>query len=523
MCKVLLVDDEKMARMGMRAVLDWENNGFELVGEASNGEKAMNWIREKRVDILITDIAMPVMDGLELTRKAKELCPFIKVLLLSCHNDFDYVREGIRLGASDYILKPTLNADSLLTALHQMRRKQEEERENRQIVELFKDHLHVSKRKELEKMFCKALRGDRDAIGRLQHAYPDEKYRFVAIGVDVFAESDTDKAELLIEQTEIIQTQLYERCRSYVAVLHRPDLVMAVLPALTPLECNPAELNEWLSGLRTGSNPEHIHISIGISGYCEGFTDIQESCLEAKRALDHVFFSGPDNKLSVIDTAADERLSAQDYNYASVLNELKESLTMGYHAKADEQLGIIVRHWNPGNRTKAEVLQEAEELMTLFLLCKDVSTVNVRRIRRTDKFRYAEDVIRHVLDCFEELRDGDGLLKPDTTLHQRIVKEAIRFLGDHYTEAISLQQVADEVNVSRNYFSEMFKRVTGQNFIDYVIALRVKHAKELLQVSKLRVYEVAEQSGFNDVKHFSKQFKKIAGLSPAEYQGMWRK
>ncbi|MCQ6557397.1 response regulator [Paenibacillus mendelii] len=523
MCKVLLVDDEKMARMGMRAVLDWETNGFELVGEASNGEKAMHWIRDQQVDILITDIAMPVMDGLELTRKAKELCPFIKVLLLSCHNDFEYVREGIRLGASDYILKPTLNAESLLTVLHQMRRKQEEERENRQIVELFKDHLHASKRKELEKTFSKALRGDRDAIGRLKLAYPDEKYRFVAIGVDVFAESDTDKAELLIEQTEIIQTQLYDNCRSYVAALHRPDLVMAVLPARTPHECHTEELNEWLSGLRTGSNPELIHISIGISGYCEGFADIQESCLEAKRALDHVFFSGPGSKLSAIDTAAADCPSALNYNYAAALNELKESLTMGYHSKAEEQLRIIVGHWSPRYRTKVEVLQEAEELFTLFLLCKDVSAANVRRIRRSDKFRYAEDVIRHVLECFEELRVGEEYQKPDTTLHQRIVKQAIHFMEAHYTEAISLQQVADEVNVSRNYFSEMFKRVTGQNFIDYVIALRVKRAKELLQASSLRVYEVAEQSGFNDVKHFSKQFKKIAGLSPAEYQGMWRK
>lgn len=122
MYRVLLVDDEKIARIGLRTTFDWERHGFTLVGEASNGQNAMKWIQNQEIDILITDIAMPVMDGLELTRKTKELCPWVKVLLLSCHNDFEYVREGIRLGASDYILKPTLNSDSLITVLNQMKK-----------------------------------------------------------------------------------------------------------------------------------------------------------------------------------------------------------------------------------------------------------------------------------------------------------------------------------------------------------------------------------------------------------------
>ncbi|MFD0710547.1 response regulator [Paenibacillus sp. GCM10027626] len=262
MCKVLLVDDEKMARMGLRAVIDWDASGFELVGEASNGEKAMRWVDEGEVDILITDIAMPVMDGLELTRIAKEKCPWIKVLLLSCHSDFEYVREGVRLGASDYILKPMLEEEALLAILRQMRAKLKEERENQQIVEWYK----------------------------------------------------------------------------------------------------------------------------------------------------------------------------------------KRNLSLG---------------------------------------------------------------------------SGGG--KPDTTLHQRLIQQATAYIDAHFTSPITLQQAADKANVSRNYFSEMFKRVTGQNFIDYIIALRVNRAKQLLQTSSLKVYEVAEQSGFNDVKHFSKQFKKIVGCSPAEFQGLWQR
>ncbi|KHF35425.1 putative response regulatory protein [Paenibacillus sp. P1XP2] len=272
MYKVLLVDDEAIARMGIRSTFDWEVNGFELVGEASNGQRAMKWVESKEIDILITDIAMPVMDGLELARRTREICPWVKVLLLSCHSDFEYVREGIRLGAFDYILKPMLSAESLKTVLYEMRHSLQKEKEDHRILEQYKEK-------------------------------------------------------------------------------NSADTAVAVMPLPLPADCPP----------------------------------------------------------------------------------------------------------------------------------------------------------------------------PDKSLHQRIVQQAVEYISEHFTESISLQQVADKVCVSRNYFSEMFKRVTGHNFIDYLITLRVNRAKELLQNPTLKVYEVAEMSGFNDTKHFSKQFKKVVGLTPAEFQGMPRR
>ncbi|MFC5649512.1 response regulator [Paenibacillus solisilvae] len=293
MCRVLLVDDEFIARVGLRTTFDWEGNGYKLVGEAANGLRAMKWIENREVDILITDIAMPVMDGLELVRRTRELCPWVKVLLLSCHSDFDYVREGIRLGASDYILKPTLNSDSLKTILDSMREKLQEEQENRKLLDKYREQQLAEQQEEQEKPMIPAIQGNERA----------------------------DRSLLRVE----------------------------------------ASFNELPAAHDTGI--------------------------------------------------------------------------------------------------------------------------------------------------------------PDITLHQRIVMQAVQFMTEHFIEPISLQQVADEVNVSRNYFSEIFKKVTGTNFIDYLITLRVNRAKELLAASTLRVYEVAEQSGFNDVKHFSKQFKKIVGLSPAEFHG----
>lgn len=268
MYRVLLVDDEAIARTGLRSTFEWEKKGFQIVGEASNGQKAMKWIENNEVDILITDIAMPVMCGLELTRKTRELCPRVKVLLLSCHNDFHYVREGLRLGASDYLLKPTMETEDLEEVLEKMK-------------------VQIEKEKEFK---------------NFQQAY-----------------QNAEKA---------VQPQLF-------------------------------------------------HGSAGA-----------------------------------------------------------------------------------GN-----------------------------------------------LEVEEENR-----------FHQRVVQTAMKFINAHYTEIVSLQDAADHVSMSKNYFSELFKRVTGQNFIDYLIQLRLNRAKELLKTTTLKIYEVADISGFNDVKYFSKLFKKVENMCPAEYR-----
>ncbi|CAM4501206.1 two-component system response regulator YesN [Paenibacillus endophyticus] len=518
MYRVLLVDDEKIARIGLRTTFDWERHGFILVGEASNGQNAMKWIQNQEIDILITDIAMPVMDGLELTRKTKELCPWVKVLLLSCHNDFEYVREGIRLGASDYILKPTLNSDSLITVLNQMKKKLQEESENRQIVQQFEDQQLANKLKMLEKTFCKALCGDLAAIERIKTECPEESYRIAALGINVFGKTDAERNDLLMEMGEPLKQVLYQVFGSFVSVMLRSDLLLAALPVHPNLHVMFYELIEQFS---QHTQSHLLQVSIGLSVVYENYLDLQYASMEAEKMLAVDFFLGPCRLI-----AAEEQkdsISASFYPFAAALHELKESLTMGFHSRSEQMIIEIMKHWLPQYRSKEEVLQEAEELLSLFAVFKDADSSIIRKIRELGRLGYVTEVIQHVKDGYQTIVGGEDSPRPDKTLHQRIIMEAADYIKSHYRESISLQEVADAVNVSRNYFSEMFKRVTGENFIDHLIALRVKKAKELLQGSSLKVYEVAEQSGFNDVKYFSKQFKKIVGVSPAEFQGLLRK
>lgn len=527
MCRVLLVDDEKMARIGIRSVFDWENGGYELVGEASNGQKALKWIENGEADILITDIAMPVMDGLELTRIAKARCPWIKVLLLSCHSDFEYVREGIRLGASDYILKPTLTAEALKTALDRMRAKQEEEREERRIIERFKDQKESEELKELEKSLCKALCGHTEAMARMKAYLADRPYRMLVCGIDAAEASAPEDEDALSEQGESLRRRFGQLFPGALTVQLRPDTLLALVPAAQESGQRFREQAETFLERQEGAAA--YPYSLAASRPHSEVEKLRQAYTEAKKALALAFFTGP-GRLHLAEqrdkdgfhgaAGCREKGGSDDESGMSAMNALKEALTAGFRSKAERELDAMIARWTPGERTRTGVMREAEELLGLFALCKGAGAEAVRHICELSRLRYKADIERHIRNCFHELWSFDDNARPNRSLHERIVMQALQYIDEHYTESISLQQVADWVCVSRNYFSEMFKRVTGQNFIDYLIALRLKRAKELLRNSSLRVYEVAEQSGFNDVKYFSKQFKKTVGMTPAEYQGL---
>ena len=183
MYRVLLVDDEAIARTGLRSTFDWEKYGYRLVGEASNGQRAMKWIVNGDLDILITDIAMPVMDGLELTRRTKELCPWVKVLLLSCHSDFEFVREGIRLGASDYILADA-GRGLLGAVLDHMRLKLEEEKQMQRILTEHEQQQRLNKKKAAGKMLFQALSGEPEALAKLEAWNHNGPYLLAVLQLD---------------------------------------------------------------------------------------------------------------------------------------------------------------------------------------------------------------------------------------------------------------------------------------------------------------------------------------------------
>ncbi|GAA0830697.1 response regulator [Bifidobacterium pullorum subsp. gallinarum] len=515
MYRVLLVDDEAIARTGLRSTFDWEKHGYRLVGEASNGQRAMKWILNGDLDILITDIAMPVMDGLELTRRTRELCPWVKVLLLSCHSDFEFVREGIRLGASDYILKPTLDPDSLGAILDQMRLKLEEERQMQRILTEHEQQQRRNKKKADEKMLFQALSGDPSAIEDLEARSHGGSYMMAVLQLDsdIGDRAAGGQQKDWHDEIERLLELLYDQIPEALAARLETDRIAAYVPV------RPEERRQVSEA---GINLP-IRCIIGLSRSFNSIGKLHEAFQEAVESLEGLFFCRDKQILHAEDRLLVDAESAQEGS-TSGLYGFRAGLAVGNMDKSEVELQAIMERWKPGRMHKPAVLKEAEGILGLLAMHHLPGGPALPQAGEAGRLRSVEEVKGLVLEAFRMLREETIRHPvPESTLHERIVLQAVQYINARFTEPISLQEVADDVAVSRNYFSEMFKRITGHNFIDYVIDLRLKRAKELLSTTSLRVYEVADRSGFNDVKYFSKLFKKLVGMSPAEYQGQHRK
>ncbi|TDG00994.1 response regulator [Paenibacillus piri] len=509
MYRVLLVDDEPFARMALRTTFDWESHGFSLIGEASNGKSALRWIERNEVDILITDIAMPVMDGLELMRMARERSPWIKIVLLSCHSDFAYVREAMRLGASDYILKPTLEPEGLKEILEKVKLQLLEERK---INSMYIQNELSEKRIELEKAFMKMVAGEASAVHQPDHAllWMNEGYRIVVCLLDG-ALNFLSEEDVYVEITmEEIQESYYEIIGEGVAVRGFSGPLIMIMPQPNE-QC---DFMERVSLFQSKLKSRGFSFTLGVSRRFTGAESVKQAMQEGKMAAKLRFYEG----LGGILPYEPYFCGADKSEAEALMIRLKEAITVAGREKASVHLNRLMQYWTKEHRTPTEVKREAQDLISLFEMCRNKRITPVEQIEALAFMETVDEVqglIRHV---FEKLWSSGDESEEDLGTHRRIVGNAVAYLKAHYKQNISLQDVADHVAVSKNYFSEMFKKVMDQNFIDYLTHLRLKCACELLRTTTLKVYEVAELSGFNDVKYFSKVFKKVMKVSPADYR-----
>lgn len=508
MFKVLLVDDESMARTGLRHFFDWDTNGFKIVGEASNGQKALRWIENQEVDILITDISMPIMDGLELTRWTKKVSPQTKIILLSSYNDFEYAREGIRLGASDYLLKPTLENENLSQALEKVTRQVVQEREKSGILEF------RSKRISEERTFLKWLAGESAGDGKIEAL--SEACRIVACSLDTKQQVKKDGCcmEIIMEEAQNI---FYRMFKKGVAVRGAFEQIVLLLP----LE-EEHKFTASLAQFKYGLQELGVSFTLGVSMPLSQPVHVPEAYKQAVQAVERGFFQGLGAIYSY--TPLLELRTVQTAVYFKTLKDtLKRYASDGYRHKAEDSLHEIAGRWMYGQSTAREVIRQAHELLYLFHVLSPENIQPVDRLYTLNMLETAMEVKEWILGIFAELWSEKSTGQAEASfgenrIHQRVVAKAIEYMQSNYAEAISLHDVAKRVNMSKNYFSEVFKKVTGQNFVDYLIQLRLNRSKDLLQDPAFKVYEVADMSGFSDVKYFSKLFKKFMQISPTDYR-----
>lgn len=532
MIKLLIVDDESIIRKGIRTSIDWWKLDVDIVGEARNGKEALEAVQQLLPDIVVTDIRMPHMDGLEFARHLKERFPQTKIVILSGYDDFDYARQALKIGVNEYLMKPVGAAElealvlKISDEIARERKKIEEEQSN---LDLIRENFSFIQRKWVNRLL-KGANKDGDAIVeqavQMNVSLEGPEYAVLVVDVDDFRliterASDRDK-ELTLYAVANITEEVLSSVFSCTVCQSDFDYINILVNANMKNKHRMIECCEEVQ--RCVARYMKLSVTIGVGAYVRGLSDIPESGKQAIAAMQSKVYRG---KGQIIVYGESE--SGNEVKQALPLpsendKELLESLSIMNQSKIDELLDERFHQFARSHVPYEHIKALSLKWVILAMAHLEQMGVNPGESKHAflnpydeiEKYETTEDIRRWLGDLFAAFIESIAAYKNVRFKH--IVSAAIKYIQEHYAEDIRLEDVSSHVFVTPNYFSRVFKEETGQHFTEWLNKYRVEKAKLLLKDVGAKIYEVAERVGYNDYKYFTHIFKKVTGLTPKEYR-----
>lgn len=542
MLKIFLAEDEVIVRETIKRMIPWEELGFELVGEAADGEMALPLLIRQKPDLLITDIKMPFMDGLTLAKLAKKELPELKIVILSGYDDFNYAKQAINIGVEDYLLKP-ITKNALIERLSEIRSRYEHEKTQKEYYEKFQREMQAYEKNSRRDFFEALVRGSMDMMEVYKKA---EK-----LGVDIVAEayniliftmnSEEDfsgqkegYSEWEAETLEMLE-EFFSGHPS--AMLFRSNIFSYGVLLKGQKESIKEITKECVGKIQGILNRKESKREwfLAVGQPVERLSQIKKSYHTASRAFSQRYLYGEnilyydememmEHRSGQADTNDNAYLKKVDVNalnpailqkflsngiqeeienfvkdyFYAIGQEPMESLVFRNYVILNVRFSVITFLKGLGCDTEGMEPENTEEILV-------ESGKNIE-----NAIAYAEKMISRAIT----IRDQNSGNK-----NRSILKTAVDFIDEHYMdEDISLNTAANVANVSSNHFSALFSQNMGQTFIEYLTSLRMNKAKELLRCTGMRSSEIAGEIGYKDAHYFSYLFKKTQGMTPSDYR-----
>ncbi|PJJ28394.1 response regulator transcription factor [Lacrimispora celerecrescens] len=537
MKRVMIVDDEVLVRLGIQSLIKWENYGYQIVCDASDGEEALQKIRQYQPDIVLTDLKMSPVDGFELISECREKYPHIQFIVLSSYNDFDNVRNAMKMGAFDYVFKLTVKPEELLKIMDEATSVGKGTDTVQETSALAERNLEVIKRGLFKRILNSEtfLKKYLEELMRLPLSVNfDHPFHILSITIDDFKvvrkKGDFMDLELLIFTMENILSELFSR-HHRAEVFQYGEYDFAVAVNLAGNQDHKAFFTAMEKEFGIFSNCARQYYGLEVSGAlsreCTGIKGLKDAIAQNRVTLNMRFFSEPGklhpHERNVKEEAVLppefhssvlERLAAEHdfFGMRKFLNELFEFLKEKNRCEPEEIRYLLRKAYG----TLAASFARSQADIDLFL---DKNGINMEA--SINDYTYLEKIRQSVLELLEQYKkeyesNSGRILRKE-------VAEAKSFVRSHMKEELQVAEIAAMVNMSGSYFSHVFKKEEGISFVEYVYRVRMEHARYLLESSDLKVNEIADEVGIFNPNYFSTQFKKSVGQSPLEYRQAWLK
>ncbi len=541
MIKAVLVDDETLVKVGLKSLADWEQLGYEIVAEGSNGEEGLELIKKHNPQLVITDIVMPKMDGIEMMCKTKEYDPNIQVIVLSSYDEFQLVRRAMKLGAWDYILKLNISKESMNEIL---------ERVKETIVPLNNNVDEVKQRdpvnnydnwslSALRQVFLKgiienSIRDDADIRARLKllnMRFNESKMRLCIIETNLYSLKEKYCDNQDIRQIDIMLTEILTEIGNeffsgyflkwsfgeYVLVYSMDNESDEEISERTATMCS--TIIEMIKKYM------NLDAAIGISNICAGYRGLPEAFRQANEAIKDMFYSGYGRVFYYENekgTAADN--TEENEFFVHLKEELPKAISL-FDITGIKNLFQTFR-----NEIEGRIMEKSEiyDLCTqAFCLCdihmgdqwhhfkKKLDNDEIK-IETVYSMRTISEISEWLTNfCSRVIEYMDECKKDDK--HVMIVR-AKNYIIENIERAINLKEVADHLSISEGYLSGLFSKQAGMCFTEYVNEVKIERAQQFIRQGQYKIYEISYMLGYDNACYFSKVFKKITGFTPTEYQ-----
>lgn len=495
--KVMIVDDEILVRAGMRMVIDWHSLGFEIVAEASNAQEGIRIAQEVKPDIMLVDITMPQMNGLEMIGILKEHLPECQFIILSCHSEVEYLTSAIRLQVADYLIKDSLNPQEITATLNKLK--------ERWSIGKTSQGVPPANLRNWEQRFIEAKASPHLTCSHLgqQLGWPAVDSQFFALRIMLQRHSDLYTAERLCDE-------LIREYTLYAAYYHTKNSL--VFFAQAKQDSHPQKIISHRC-VETLSQSFTIQAAAGASQTCDGDTPYMLLYRQASSAVRMCYLFGWKNTylynkeqlensrtriLNLRNTLSDVTSIYQIDLLEHYLQQLDDIIRSGGYIR----YSLVIHLYTDFAFLLNELLQKEPE-MAFFLFpieampVEKEETYNALHSRFTDKLAS--------IRAYLEEHQGAG-----------ISREIKQYIAANLEGRILLEDIAEEIHLSRTYISSLFKKETGQNINSYITQQKLSYAKDLLLRGE-SIAEVTHRIGVQTESYFSKLFKEQYGSSPSKY------
>lgn len=534
MYRVLLVDDEILVRDAIRENIDWNSLGYELAGDCQNGKEAIGFVKEHPVDVVLTDICMPYVDGMELSRFLHDHYPEVLIVIFSGFGEFEYAKKAIQYKVSEYLLKP-VTAVELTEVLGRMKEKLETVRQEEKKLE------HLTRTSEEYKKNAQVIRSQ--AISSLVNCTKDisqcrqeleemgitldaTDYRVAVVGIDLYSEL-YEQSAVQMQESALMAFVVYnvsdEIVRSFeagVAYQETSNRICILFQTKRPNEFRQTASRICREIQEKIYETMKLEVSIGIGPYVKELEDLHLSYRKAEDALQYRYLLGGNLILDLEEAGMFEKEISLYEPLARLPEAVRRNSRQEMEDILEEIRGMVIAARVNRNRaclylqqvvrTLSEVAEKVHQNPRIALEKRDQLLTKITDQRT---FVSAMDTI------YQYAREvGDYMEMENSSSGKRQALQALEYIREHYADPdLSLNGLCSYLGISTSYFSTIFKEVTGETFMDVLIRTRMEKAKELLETTALKNYEIAERVGFSDPHYFGISFKKMTGKTPTEY------